>query len=84
MFFDLYLITFLKRKAQFLFIAKVLFSNGALLEWHNKQSEKTYCGQRFNFVISNLVDNDTALLLPEERVAELSSKKLLFFQNSKY
>ena len=50
----------------------------------NEQSKKTYCGQRFSFVISNLVDNDTAMLLLEERVAELSSKKLSFFQNNKY
>ena len=80
-FFDLYLITFRKRKTLFLSIAKVLFSNDALLELDKKQSKKPYCGQRFSFTISNLVDNDTALL--EERVGELSSKKLPFFQNNK-
>ena len=82
-FFDLCLITFQKRKTLFLSIAKVLFSNDALLELDKKQSKKSYCGQRFSFAISNLADNDTVLLLLEERVAKLSSKKLPFFQNNK-
>ena len=83
-FFCLCLITFWRRKTLFLSIAKVLFSNGALFVLDNEQSKKTYRDQRFSFVISNLVDNDTAMLLLEERVAELSSKKLSFFQNNKY
>ena len=83
-FFYLCLITFWKRKAMFLSIANVLFMNGVLLELDNEQTKKTYWGQRFSFVISNLVDNDTALLLLEERMAEFSSKKLSFFQNNKY
>ena len=41
-------------------IAKVLLSNGALLELDNEQSKKELSWSEFSFVVSNLVDDNTA------------------------
>ena len=41
-------------------IAKVLLSNGALLELDNEQFKQNLSWSEFSFVVSNLVDNDTA------------------------
>ena len=40
--------------------AKVLLSNGALLELDNEQSKKELSWSEFSFVVSNLVDDNTA------------------------
>ena len=41
-------------------IAKVLLSNGAIVELDNEQSKKKLSWSEFSFVVSNLVDDNTA------------------------
>ena len=41
-------------------IAKVLLSNGAIVELDNEQSKKELSWSEFSFVVSNLVDDNTA------------------------
>ena len=46
-------------------IAKVLLSNGALLELDNEQSKQNLSWPEFSFVVSNLVDDDTAPIIAD-------------------
>ena len=55
-------------------IAKVLLSNGALLELDNEQSKQNLSWSEFSF-ISNLVDNDTAHVTADFLHHQVSSLK---------
>ena len=55
-------------------IAKVLLSNGALLELDNEQSKQNLSWSEFSF-ISNLVDNDTAYVTADFLHHQVSSLK---------
>ena len=56
-------------------IAKVLLSNGALLELDNERSKQNLSWPEFSFVVSNLVDDDTAHITADFLRHHISSLK---------
>ena len=50
-------------------------SNGALLELDNEQSKQTVSWSEFSFVVSNLIDNDTAHITADFLCHHVSSLK---------
>ena len=56
-------------------IAKVLLSNGALLELYNEQSKQKLSLSEFSFVVSNLIDSDNAHITTDFLHHHVSSLK---------
>ena len=56
-------------------VAKVLLSNGALLELDNERSKQNRSWPEFSFVVLNLTDNDTARITVDFLCHHVSSLK---------